>query len=36
MWHAFASPIEIILDASEKQGKHEEELAAAHYSASRS
>ena len=36
MWHAFASPIEIILDASEKQGKHEEEVAAAHYSVSRS
>jgi nitrate reductase gamma subunit len=36
MWHAFASPIEIMLDASEKQGKHEEEVAAAHYTVSRS
>jgi uncharacterized membrane protein len=35
MWHAFASPIEILLDASEKQGKLEAE-AAAHYSLSRS
>jgi nitrate reductase gamma subunit len=34
MWHAFASPLEIMLDASEKQGKHEEELAAAHGSVS--
>jgi nitrate reductase gamma subunit len=34
MWHAFASPIEILLDASEKQGRHEAE-AAAHYSLSR-
>jgi nitrate reductase gamma subunit len=34
MWHAFASPIEILLDASEKQGKHEAEVAA-HYSLSR-
>lgn len=35
MWHAFASPVEILLDASEKQGKLEAE-AAAHYSLSRS
>ncbi len=34
MWHAFASPIEILLDASEKQGRHEAE-AAAQYSLSR-
>jgi heterodisulfide reductase subunit E len=34
MWHAFASPIEILIDASEKQGKHEAE-AAAQYSLSR-
>lgn len=34
MWHAFASPIEILLDASEKQGKNEAE-AAVHYSLSR-
>ena len=34
MWHAFASPIEILLDASEKQGRHEAETAA-HYSLSR-
>ncbi len=34
MWHAFASPIEILIDASEKQGKHEAETAA-HYFVSR-
>lgn len=35
MWHAFASPIEILLDASEKKGRHESD-ASAQYSLSRS
>ncbi len=34
MWHAFATPLEILLDASEKQVKNETEATAAHYSVS--
>ncbi|MCX5895732.1 MAG: respiratory nitrate reductase subunit gamma [Proteobacteria bacterium] len=34
MWHAFASPIEVLLDASEKAGKHEADAQSAQCSVS--